>query len=508
MGSGQTSTPQLALSMDGISKTFNHTVEALKSVSLHVRPGEIHALLGENGAGKSTLMNILGGVLQSDSGTIRRGDEIVTIHDSQEAEKLGIAFIHQELNLVPDLSVYENLYLGREICTRLGTVDKRAMIHGGYEVFEKMKMAIDPTAIVRDLPATERQIVEIAGALLQNAELIIMDEPTTSLTSHEIESLFEIMRTLRSRGVSIIFISHKLGEVITICDRYTVLRDGELSGSGEVDEINEQDLVRLMVGRELAAVSFHSHTRRDATALEVDGLSCEGVYRDISFAVSKGEVVGFTGLAGDGRSEVFETIFGFRSAESGTVKVDGEPVTIHLPADATRHRIGYAPKNRKENAIVKDLSIAHNVSLASLDALSRGGVVQQKQEIERVKKNVTRMSLRYSSLHDPITSLSGGNQQKVILARWLEANSEIIILDNPTQGIDVGAKAEIYELLSELASHGKSIIVLSSEFSEIARLCDRTYVMYHGSIVAELGRDALTEEAVMAYSTGVRAETG
>lgn len=496
-----------ALQMSGISKTFNSSVRALKTVDLEIRPGEIHALLGENGAGKSTLMNILGGVLQSDEGEIRRNNELVTIPDSLAAEKLGIAFIHQELNLVPDLSVYENMYLGDELRTRIGTLDTRAMIEGAQRVFRKLNMNIDPSAIVRDLPATEKQVVEIAGALLQDADLIIMDEPTTSLTSHEIEAVFDVMRTLRSRGVSIIFISHKLGEVMEICDRFTVLRDGVVSGTGDVSQITEDGLVQLMVGRELADVRFLSHVDTSEALVEVTGLTSEPVYRDISFTVHKGEVVGFTGLAGDGRSEVFETIFGARRADAGTVRIKGRPATIRLPKDATRIGIGYAPKNRKENAIIKDLSIAHNVSLASLGGLCTLGVVRQREELTRVKKHVSRMSLRYGALNDPITSLSGGNQQKAVLARWLEADSDIIILDNPTQGIDVGAKAEIYEILSELASQGRAVIVLSSEFAEIARLCDRTYVMYHGSIVAELDRDRLSEETVMGFSTGVLGRT-
>lgn len=499
---------QLALQMTGICKTFNNTVHALKGVDLEIRPGEIHALLGENGAGKSTLMNILGGVVASDEGEIRRGGRVVSIPDSSHAEALGIAFIHQELNLVPDLPVYENLYLGRELVTRFGTVDARRMIEGGREIFRRMEMEIDPTSVVRDLPATEKQVVEIAGALLQEADLIIMDEPTTSLTAHEIESLFAIMRNLRSSGVSIIFISHKLGEVMEICDRFTVLRDGAVSGSGDVTGVKEDDLVKLMVGRELAEVSFQSHSKAGETLLAVERLTCDGIYREISFSVSRGEVVGFTGLAGDGRSEVFETIFGFRKADSGSIYLRGERVSIDMPADATRLGIGYAPKNRKENAIIKDLSIAHNVSLASLGALCTGGVVRQKDELARVTHHVRRMSLRYSSLSDPITSLSGGNQQKVVLARWLEAESDIIILDNPTQGIDVGAKAEIYELLTELAEQGRAVIVLSSEYPEIARLCDRTYVMYHGAIVTEFGRENLTEETVMAYSTGVLGRAG
>lgn len=502
MGSAE-QTEQPALRMIGIHKTFNGSVRALKGVDLDIRRGEIHALLGENGAGKSTLMNILGGVLQCDEGEIQRNGEVVRVQDSLAAADLGIAFIHQELNLIPDLTIFENLYLGQELRTRVGTIDRQAMIAGSRRIFAQMDMEIDPNATVRDLPATEKQVVEIAGALLQDADLIIMDEPTTSLTSHEIESVFRIMRTLRSRGVSIIFISHKLGEVMTICDRFTVLRDGAISGSGAVAEVTEEDLVQLMVGRALADVSFQSHANSSEVLLEAAGLSCAGVYVDISFKVRKGEVVGFTGLAGDGRSEVFETVFGVRPADAGSILVNGRPVTINRPADATLLGIGYAPKNRKENAIIKDLSIAHNVSLASLAALCTWGIVRRREETTRVTKHVMRMSLRYSGLDDPITSLSGGNQQKAVLARWLEADSDIIVLDNPTQGIDVGAKAEIYEILAELAGQGKAVVVLSSEFSEIARLCDRTYVMYHGSIVAELDQESLSEETVMAFSTGV-----
>jgi len=493
-----------SLEMTGISKTFNATVRALVDVDFSVRTGEVHALLGENGAGKSTLMNILGGVVPRDSGTIRRYGNEVEIRSSQDARNLNVSFIHQELNLVPDLRVYENIFLGEEPRTPRGFLDKKRMIAETAELLDRLDIAVSPTAVVRELGATYKQVVEIAGAIRQDSDVIIMDEPTTSLTDHEIEHLFTIMRSLTGHGVSIIFISHKLKEVFTICDSYTILRDGKNAGSGAIADVREEDIVRMMVGRDLAGHEFYSARELGDPVLQVRDLSCSGCFQGVSFHVRRGEILGFTGLAGDGRSELFEAIFGARPFDSGTIEVQGKSVRIPHPTVAVAQGIGYAPRNRKENAIIHDLKIVDNVSLPSLRGFETFGLIDRTKEIANTKSYADRMRLRYSSLTDSILSLSGGNQQKVVVAKWLEAGSDIIVFDNPTQGIDVGAKSEIYELVMELAGQGRSIIVLSSEFTEVMRLCDRVYVMYHGTMVAELERDQATEENLMLYSTGVK----
>jgi ribose transport system ATP-binding protein len=497
----------VALQMRGISKTFNKTVHALENVDFTVAAGEIHGLVGENGAGKSTLMNILGGVLNKDTGSIKRKGVGVDFHTTQDARDNAISFIHQELNLVPDLRVYENIFLGEEIRNRFGFIDVNAMCSVSEQVLKRMAVDISPMSLVRDLNATMKQVVEIGRAVHQKSDLIIMDEPTTSLTDHEIEHLFTIMRTLKDQGVSIIFISHKLNEVLNVCDSYTVLRDGRVTGTGRVESVTEEDIVRLMVGRELLAHDFYQTRQLGETVLEVDDLSSKGAFRNVSFTLKEGEVLGFTGLIGDGRSELFESIFGYRKYESGQILKNGKPVHVRHPRDANRLGIGYAPKDRKENAIIHGMSIIENITLPSLKQFSSGLVVRHSLEKKSAAKQVDRLHIKLNDADDPIDSLSGGNQQKVVLAKWLEADSDIIVLDNPTQGIDVGAKSEIYDLVMELANAGKSIIILTSEFGEIMKLCDRVIVLFHGDVVGNIPREAADEETLMMYTTGVKRES-
>jgi ribose transport system ATP-binding protein len=493
--------------MRGISKTFNQTVEALKTVDFVVGDSEIHGLVGENGAGKSTLMNILGGVVERDEGELYRFGEPVEIRTPQEARDNNISFIHQELNLVPDLRVYENIFLGEELTTGWGTLDVRRMCEASTEVLQRMDIDLDPMAVVRDLGATRKQVVEIARAIRQQANLIIMDEPTTSLTDHEIEHLFEIMRSLRQGGVSIVFISHKIKEILTVCNAYTVLRDGEVADNGTVDGVGEEEIVRKMVGRELAQHEYYEPRQVGQSILEVRDLSAEGAFRNIDFSLHRGEILGFTGLVGDGRSELFESIFGYRPYDSGEIRVDGRAVRVTHPTDAAHAGMGYAPKDRKENAIVNDLTVLHNISLPSLRRFIRGPVIDQKRELQEGMQYAERLRIKMRNINDPIRNLSGGNQQKAVLAKWLEAGSDIIILDNPTQGIDVGAKGEIYELMVELAKAGKAVVMLSSEFGEILRVCDRIIVMFHGEKTGELPRSQANEEVLTMYATGVRRDT-
>ena len=489
------------LLMKGISKSFGSNL-VLDGVDFSLSGGEIKALLGENGAGKSTLMNILGGVLEGDGGQIMIDGSPVHFHSPRESLDGGIAFIHQELNLINDLAIYENLFVGRELRKKGGFLDHDAMIRASEEVFRRMELSLDVRTMVRDLDASYKQIVEISRAMLMKARLVIMDEPTTSLTDPEIERVFAMMRTLKSQGVGIIFISHKLNEVMEICDSYTVLRDGKMVADGRVADVTSSRLASFMVGHEL-----ESHERvagqRGAVVLEGEELGDGVHFSHISFNVHSGEVVGFTGLLGDGRSELFQAIFGAEKLTEGTVRLGGEEVRIRTTSQAVRLGIGYVPRNRKENGIIKDMTIFENGSLATLSRHHTGPFLDEKRLDVDFERQRGALSSKMESGDDPITSLSGGNQQKVILARWLSASPRVLILDNPTQGVDVGAKEEIYEIILSLARQGVALIVLSSEAQEIMRVCSRCYVMYHGRIMAELDEGEMDEHSIMRLATGV-----
>ncbi|MBO8436941.1 MAG: sugar ABC transporter ATP-binding protein [Spirochaetes bacterium] len=488
------------LNMTGISKSFGANL-VLDKVSFSLKSGEITALLGENGAGKSTLMNILGGVLPSDEGRIEIDGKPVVFTNPRESLDAGIAFIHQELNLINDLAIYENLFIGRELKGKWGILDKSAMIEKTKEVFERMGLSLNPEAMVRTLDASYKQIVEISRAMLMDARIVIMDEPTTSLTETEIKRVFSFMRSLKKAGVGIIFISHKLNEVMEICDSYTVLRDGHMISSGSISSVTSDDLAKMMVGHDVIEEKRSVHKHGDVI-FSASGVSDESHFKDISFSVRKGEVVGFTGLLGDGRSELFLSIFGAGSKHTGTVELDGKAVTINSPWEAIDHGIGYVPRNRKENGIVKDLDILENGSLVTMKKRRKGLFLDQKRIEEDFQKEKRDLSIKMGDDSEPITSLSGGNQQKVVLAKWLSAGPRILILDNPTQGVDVGAKEEIYTIISSLADSGVSVIVLSSEAHEIVRTSSRCYVMYHGKILTELEGDELNEHEIMRWATG------
>jgi len=496
---------RIRLEMRGIRKSFGG-VHALKGVDFSVQEGEIHALLGENGAGKSTLMNILGGVIPADAGEIRIDGQTVQISRPQDSKQWGISFIHQELNLIPDLTVYENLFLGSERIKGWGWIDQRTMIQEARRIMEMLDVQLDPEALVAELDTAMKQVIEIGKSLLHDANIIIMDEPTTSLTDREIQKIFQVMRTLRDKGVSIIFISHKLKEVIQFCDRYTVLRDGERSASGLIAETNEEQLALAMTGKEVAGRQWYAARTHGEPVLEVKGLTGNG-FGDIHFTLHKGEILGFTGLSGAGHSELMETLFGYREAASGNVKVFGRDAAIGHPRQALSKGIGLVPRNRKENGIIKDMSILENFSLPFLRKCLRFGLISRHAEQEKFLDHKAQLGIKANHPDSPITSLSGGNQQKVILAKWLEADAEIMILDNPTQGVDIGAKNEIYQYILQLAMQGKSFIVLSSEIPEIQKLCDRVLVMYQGQIAAELDREEANEGRIMMYATGAKSQS-
>ena len=492
----------MIIEFKNIYKNFG-AVQALTDVSFSIGEAEIHGLLGENGAGKSTLMNILGGVLPPTSGTIVIDGTSYTHLTPHQAVDLGISFIHQELNLVNDLKVFENLFINRELTKGKIYLNKKEMIKKSHEVFKRMNIDIDPTLFVRELDTLEKQLVEIARAILFESKLIIMDEPTTALTDKEINNLFTIMRELKKNGISCIYISHKMPELFAICDKYTVLRDGKFIDSGFFKDINENRATELLVGRKLIEdKDIHRNQLDTEIVFEDQDLSCPPYFNNISFNVKKGEVVAITGLFGDGRGELSEALFGARKVSSGKVLKNGKQLNLSSIKSVMKSGVGMIPRNRKERSIIKDMNILNNVSIAHFTSQHKNILIKNKEEIERFEKNQKVTNIKVGSPKDPITSLSGGNQQKVIFARWFELDSDVYLLDNPTQGIDVGAKFEIYKLINYLAEQGKSIIVFSSEFPEIYKVCHRCIVMYRGEINKIFKHDELNEVDMMFYSTG------
>jgi ribose transport system ATP-binding protein len=489
------------IEMRKIEKSFGEN-HVLKQVSLSLKGGEILALIGENGAGKSTLMNILGGVLPMDEGGIFIDGKEITFQKPSDSLDAGIAFIHQELNLINDLPIYENMFLGRELKNKYGILDLETMERKTREVFEKMGITLNPKTMVRDLDASYKQIVEIARAILMNASIIIMDEPTTSLTEVEIERVFSMMMTLVKQNVGIIFISHKLGEVMEFCDRYIVLRDGSVVGDGLIKDTSPRELARLMVGHEVRTESLRRNLLQREEILRVEEFTCTPVFRDVSFQVHQGEILGITGLLGDGRSELFLSIFGAEPYEKGTLYLHGKPVKIKNTMDALHYGIGYLPRNRKENGIIKDMDIFDNGSIVTWPLFARRGRIDFKRQTEEFQKQVKRLHIKMGKLQDAIGSLSGGNQQKVVLSKWLTANPSLLVLDNPTQGVDVGAKEDIYDIILSLVDEDIGVVVLSSEAQEVIRVCDRVLVMYHGRIQGELTGEEINEHNIMMLATG------
>ncbi|MCU6762793.1 Ribose import ATP-binding protein RbsA [uncultured Roseburia sp.] len=504
---------ELAIKMSNIVKSFGGAAPVLKNVTLEVKTGEIHGLLGENGAGKSTLMNILGGVIPMDSGNIELFGKEAAISSTKESQEYGVAFIHQELNVVNDMPVYENMFLGYELRNKWGFLLKDEMCRQSQEVFDRMNVSLNPADMVGDLTASSKQILEIAKSLLRKARIIIMDEPTTSLSVPEIENVFRIMRTLTADGVTIIFISHKLGEVVEFCDQYTVLRNGEKISSGSIEKedgtkITPEEIAKMMVGREVQGLEIYKPRKTGEVVMKVENLSAGKYFQNISFEVHKGEILGFTGLLGDGKEELVRCLFGDIRSEEGKVFLRGEEVKIRSPKQAAKKKIGFLPSNRKENAIIKDLSITENMTIVALDKCIRGIYLNHKKENEVASQYKDVLHIKLGKFTDLITSLSGGNQQKVILAKWMYAMPDVMILCNPTQGVDIGAKNEIYNEIFEIAKAGTAVIVTSGEAQEIMKLCDRVKVMYHGKLNGTLEREQLSEEELMILSTGANLNKG
>ncbi|MBU9711984.1 sugar ABC transporter ATP-binding protein [Evansella tamaricis] len=491
----------MIIEMKNIKKSFGSN-NVLKDVSLSMKGGEICALLGENGAGKSTLMNILGGVHQMDSGSIIVDEKQVEFNTPVDSQKTGIAFIHQELNLINDLPIYENMFLGRELKTKRGSLDLEKMFDETEKMFKRMNVDLDPNKMVRELDSSYKQIVEICRAMMTDASIIIMDEPTTSLTDQEIERVFNMMKTLKNHNVGIIFISHKLNEVMTICDRYLVLRDGNLVAEGAISDVTTKDLARFMVGHDVRTEPLLREKKLGEEILRVEGLTYKHNFKDIHFSIRAGEILGVTGLLGDGRSELFQSIFGADGISSGKIYLNGKQVKISSTTEAISKGIAYLPRNRKENAIIKDMNIRENASIVTWPKFSNRGIINTQKHEETFDEHRKVLHLKMGKMTDNITSLSGGNQQKVVLAKWLAAEPKLLILDNPTQGVDVGAKEDIYDIILKLAAEKIAVVVLSSEAHEIIRVCDRTLVMYHGVIQGEVSGEEMNEHNIMSLATG------
>ena len=491
----------MKVSMKGIVKSFGAN-NVLRQVDFSVEGGEICALLGENGAGKSTLMNILGGVLQPDEGTIELDGKRVSFHSPAQSLHAGIAFIHQELNLINDLRVYENMFIGREIRTPAGFINDQEERRQTEDLFRKLDIGIDPLSKVSLLDASYKQIVEIARALMMKASIIIMDEPTTSLTDPEIERVFDMLRTLKKQQVGVVFISHKLREVMEICDTYAVLRDGVLVSGGLVRDTSIPLISRDMVGHDVRTEPLEQNVGLGEEVLRLEDLTLEPYYRHVSLQVRAGEVLGVTGLLGDGRSEVFRTVFGDMGKYQGQILIKGAPVRIRSTRHALKMGVAYMPRNRKENAIIKDMDILDNGTIVTLPRLTRMGLIRRRQQLEQFESQRNHLQIKMGSPRDAIGSLSGGNQQKVVLAKWLMTHPRLLILDNPTQGVDVGAKEEIYDIILQLARSGVAVVVLSNEAQEIIRVCSRALVMYHGDVRAEIAGETMTEANIMRLATG------
>ena len=490
------------LEVRGIEKSFPG-VRALSGVSFDVRPGEVHALLGENGAGKSTLIKIVSGVYQPDLGSILVNGTQVNFATPDDARRAGVATIYQELLLFPELSVAENIFLGHAPLAGAGRIDWRAMRTEAGRLLDLLEIDdLSPDQIVGVLTVGNRQRVEILRALSHDARILIMDEPTAALTESDVTRLFDVVRRLKRRGVGIVYISHRLDEIFAIADRVTVLRDGAYVGSREVADTNVGELVQMMVGRRLESLFPKTVAPIGAPVLEARDLVRRPLTKSVSLTVRAGEIVGIAGLVGSGRSELAQTLFGMTPSESGDVRLNGESVRIDLPETARARGIAYVPEDRATQGLVRGMSVLHNFSLAALGSLSRSGFIDRAAERRMAAQGVARFSVKTSSVDEIAGRLSGGNQQKIVLGKWLANNPKLLILDEPTRGIDVGAKAEIHRLMSQLAGEGVAILMISSELPEVLGMSDRVLVMREGRLVAEFDRADATSEAVGAAMMG------
>lgn len=483
------------LQMKGITKRFPGVL-ALDEVDLDIYPGEVLALVGENGAGKSTLMKVLSGVYKADAGSVLIQGKPVEINGPLDSRALGISIIFQELSVLNNMDIAENIFVGREKARR-GFVDKKAQHREAALLLERVGLNIDTNMKTHRLSTAQKQMVEVAKALSLNSRLIIMDEPTSSLTDAETIKLFEIIQKLKDEGVAVVFISHRMNEIFKVSDQIAVMRDGAMVDLMVTKEVDEQQVIGAMVGREVTDIFVKETAPIGEVALEVRNLSTKGFLKDISFHVRAGEIVGFAGLVGAGRSEVMRALLGIDPRESGEIFIHGKPVIVENPIDALKAGLGFVPEDRKEQGLILKMSVKANTSIAALDSVADGWFINRERETELTEEYIDKLQVKTPSHEQKVMNLSGGNQQKVVIAKWLATNPTVLILDEPTRGIDVGAKKEIHALMSEMAVSGVAIVMISSELPEILGMSDRIYVMHEGRLKGELDRAEASQELIM-----------
>ncbi|MDX6298775.1 MAG: rhamnose transport system ATP-binding protein [Nocardioidaceae bacterium] len=493
------------LALTGATKSFG-AVKALLDGSVVLYPGEAHALLGENGAGKSTLVKILAGVHQPDAGELAVNGKPVVLSGPAASRAAGISIIYQEPTLFPDLSVAENIYMGRQPLGRGRAIDRRAMNEGATQVFARLGVELDPDRQARGLSVADQQIVEIAKALSLDAKVLVMDEPTAALTNVEVERLFDVMRTLRGQGAAVLFISHRLEEVFASCQRVTIMRDGRFVRSAPVEDVTIDDIIRSMVGRDLESLFPKTVTPPGEVVLKVEDLNREGVFHDVSFTVRRGEIVALAGLVGAGRSEVARAIFGVDRRTSGSVQIEGRDLPAGSPQAAMAAGVALVPEDRRQQGLVMDLGIDQNVALASIWQLSAFGLIRRSSERALASTWAERLQLKFGRMKNPVATLSGGNQQKVVLGKWLARGPSLLIIDEPTRGIDVGTKAEVHRILDGLVADGMAILMISSELPEVLGMADRVLVLHEGRMTAELSRSEANEDSIMRAASGLPME--
>ncbi|MFR1850533.1 MULTISPECIES: sugar ABC transporter ATP-binding protein [Clostridia] len=491
----------MQIEMRGIDKSFGGNA-VLKNAGFLLDDGEVHALMGENGAGKSTLMKILTGVYTKDAGQVIVDGKEVCYNNPQEAEKAGIVFIHQELNVLFDLTVEENMFLGKEIKKVFGICDRKAMRKRVQEILDMLGVDIDPTQRMDELSIGQQQMIEIAKALMVDAKVLIMDEPTAALTQSETEVLFKVVNSLRKKGVSIVYISHRMEEIFELCDRITILRDGTYIDTKRIADIDMNDIVKMMIGREIGERYPVRNSKIGDVAFEVKNLNCPGAFENVSFEVRAGEVLGVSGLMGAGRTEIMQAIFGNMPNVTGQLLLDGKEIKNKNPQQAIQNGIGFITEDRKVEGLMLEESIMKNISLANLGRISNGGVINKKKEQELVNKGIEELRIRCFGPQHECNNLSGGNQQKVIFAKWIYTNPKVLILDEPTRGVDIGAKKEIYNIINELAAKGVAIIMVSSELPEVLGMSDRVMVVREGEVRGILNKEEANQESIMTLATG------
>ncbi|MEO3749326.1 sugar ABC transporter ATP-binding protein [Streptomyces sp. B6B3] len=490
------------LRLAAVTKAFGPVV-AVSGVTLELRPGEVHALVGENGAGKSTIVKLLSGVHQPDSGRVELDGRPAPLASPAAAQTAGIAVIYQEPTLFPDLSVAENIFMGRQPTGRLARIDRPAMYDAAARLFARLGVHLDPRRPARGLSIADQQLVEIAKALSFEARVLVMDEPTAALSGVEVQRLFSVVRALRASGAAVLFISHRFDEIFALCQRITVLRDGRLVSTDLAADLDEESLVRRIVGREVSALFPRQDTDPGEVALRVRGLGRLGAFQDVDLDVRRGEIVALAGLVGAGRSEVVRAVFGIDRYDEGRVWVNGEPLTPGSPAAAMAAGLALVPEDRRQQGLVMEMSVERNTTLTRLRSLTRLGLLSRRAERAAARSWAERLQVRYGGLADPVATLSGGNQQKIVLAKWLATGPSVLIVDEPTRGIDIGTKAEVHRIMSELAAQGLAVLMVSSELPEVLGMADRVLVMREGRVVATLPRTEATEESVMRPASGV-----